>query len=54
MCMYTLHPVLQAHVLEKIILNNKFFPVPLENDSLPIISPTESNTRISKSEDYVI
>lgn len=51
---HTLHPVLHAHVLEKMTLNSKFFPVPPENDSLPIISPTEFYTGIPKSEDYVI
>lgn len=55
MCTRTLHPVLHARVLEKkMTLNIKFFPAPPENDSLPIISPTEFNTGISKSEDYVI
>lgn len=39
---------------KKMTLNSKFFPVPPENDSLPIISPTELSTGISKNEDYVI
>lgn len=51
---HTSHPVLHARILEKMTLNNKFFPVPPENDSLPINSPTEFNTGIPKSEDYVI